>query len=730
MTAVDARGKLGLSHLKSSSKQVVNRRIVFVPARSTPKADSDGFVFPETYFVEPGQVQDFVGWKSTPSRGVGLRNCGNTCYMNSVLQALTHSSALANDALSDRHVSSCPRRQSNMFCGYCQLMTHVKNALTTKGRSEIAPEPILRQLKLISKNMRYGRQEDSHEFLRQLIDSCANGELPIKLTSNPKGPIVPSLVRSTTFVGQLFSGYLQSQITCSSCSNVSRTFDPFMDVSLEIQDSSSLVDCLRRFTRADTLSGQNAYKCSKCQKRVTAKKEMVVHRSPPLLTFQLKRFNLFASRHSAQKINKSIKFGATLDMAPFMSSDTARALNYSLYAVIVHEGSSMGSGHYVAYAKAANGMWYLFNDSSVQQVSEQTVLNQSAYILMYESKDERCFYPSNEFASITIPSTPTSSNSQTVTVSTPEPVATVAQPAFAGVRVINHEDSDGSESECSSSSSEDEPDNLTPTSQLKPLTAQEAFVKNMKAVVRAPARKLLRMITVVKFINKLKRTRSKTVEVAEAVVEEAMHEEPEADEPEDIPQTAEPMVRIETPTHAWGKIPVAAWDGQDSILNDPRFRAVVRSQTMIAEPGARSQYDVEYDEGKSKHNPRSEFASGNGLPESLTAAFNAVAKGDVPRGLQRPFGKGGKGKGKGFGGKGFSGQGKGFGGKGFGGQGKGFGGKGFGGQGKGFGGKGKGFGKGFGGKGKGSGKGKGKGFSKSFGKGFGKGKGQGRVSTE
>jgi hypothetical protein len=190
-------------------------------------------------------------------------------------------------------------------------------------------------------------------------------------------------------------------------------------------------------------------------------------------------------------------------------------------------------------------------------------------------------------------------------------------------------------------------DGLTPTSQSKRLTAQQAFVKNMKAVVRAPVRKLLRMITVMRVVNKLKSRKTKVTR-------------PASDEANLAPKE-ERLVRIETPTHAWGKIPVASWDAD---LSDPRIKAAVAAQTSVAEPGARSEYDREYDEGKSKHNPRSEFAAGNGLPESLKDSFNAVARGEVPRGLQRS-GFGGKGKGKGF----FGGKGRSFGGKG---KGKGF----------------------------------------------------------
>ena len=605
-TAYENRVRIGVSQLKESSKEAVNRRITFVAPKSLSCADSHGFTFPETFFTEPDEVRKLLGWKEMVPRGAGLRNCGNTCYLNSVLQALTHSSALANDALTEYHTSKCARLKAKTFCGYCSLLKHIRQALTASGRAEIAPDAVVRNLKLIAKNMRLGRQEDSHEFLRQLVDSCMTGELPMRLTSNPKGPLVAPLVRSTTFLGQLFSGHLESQISCLSCGFVSRTFDPFMDISLEIQSGQTLTECLRQFSREDLLVGGNVYKCSKCQKRVSAKKQMTVHRSPPCLTLQLKRFNLFSlSRHQAQKISKHVKFDAMLNMAPYLSekSDTAD-LSYALYAVIVHEGSSMGSGHYVCYAKAANGLWYLFNDSSVRQVSESHVLAQQAYILMYESSDPRCLYPSE-----TTPEKSSPVLGAEVTVATP-----TAELSAGKVTVVNADFESESENE-----EEEEAiaadDGETPTA----LTLSGSVRGG--PVPRAGTRKLMRILGVMSLLKKKRKLLKRPQQVHAPNGEAAT-----------------------TTTNKWGSIPVATWgeDEQLNMVSSKEFRSIVSKQ---AEPGARSMYDVDYDKGKSMHNPRGEFASGKALPPTLKDSFNEISKGNF-RGSMG-YSQGGKGKGKG-----------------------------------------------------------------------------------
>jgi hypothetical protein len=38
---------------------------------------------------------------------------------------------------------------------------------------------------------------------------------------------------------------------------------------------------------------------------------------------------------------------------------------YQLYAVLVHLGSSLSTGHYISYIRASNGLWYCMDDASV-----------------------------------------------------------------------------------------------------------------------------------------------------------------------------------------------------------------------------------------------------------------------------------------------------------------------------------------------------------------------------
>lgn len=190
---------------------------------------------------------------------------------------------------------------------------------------------------------RRGVQEDSHEFLRLLIDAMQNSCKAARTkddgnsssNNNNKGPthVVgdDSERDDVEYPFRLFRGTVESNVTCSACRAVSYKIDPIEDIGLDIlpvkkhsssnpppSSSSSgrissyrgansrstspnthhahlqplplaaVQEALERFTSIEHLD--SGYKCEKCGKVGKATKTSKLASIPPILTLHLKRF--------------------------------------------------------------------------------------------------------------------------------------------------------------------------------------------------------------------------------------------------------------------------------------------------------------------------------------------------------------------------------------------------------------------------------------------------------
>lgn len=321
---------------------------------------------------------------------LGLRNLGNSCYLNSVLQCLTYTPPLANFCLKNQHSSFCDSAtepDKKRDCPFCILEKRIARSLTFDLTLD-SPSKIVNSLRIYAEHFQCGRQEDAHEFLRYVIDACHNTCLRLKkLQQRRKGGSVGGRENSVkTIVSDIFGGTLQNQVKCLSCGAESNKVDEMMDLSLDILHSNSIKEAMQKFFHPEILDGSNKYKCDKCKKLVAARKQMSILQAPNVLVVQLKRFEGIFGR----KIDKAIAFDDILFLSGFMckASQDPRP-EYSLFGTIVHSGFSPESGHYYAYIKDAMGRWFCCNDSCVTQSSVQEVLSEKAYILFFARTNQR-----------------------------------------------------------------------------------------------------------------------------------------------------------------------------------------------------------------------------------------------------------------------------------------------------------------------------------------------------
>ena len=330
---------------------ILSRNIKFNASSSQPSVilqPTGKYAFAKSLTKLNDESQLSLKWKKSKSVGPGLINMGNTCYLNSILQCLTYTPPLAQYLMAHPH--DCHSKSS---CTLSAMEDHVKRSLGGSNEASFCPKSILSKLKWISKTLKFGRQEDSHEFMLYLLQSMQRS------CAGKKKPTASGIVHD------VFGGSIQSQVKCLVCKTESNTIDPVQDLCLEIKHCDSIEKALAFYTKSELLSGENRYRCQKCvfascthyefrcKKLVDAQKRMTVNDLPAVLSIQLKRFDFF--KLNGSKINRPVQFGETLDMGPYLSKKEVcaililtqhfqKGMNYKLYAVLVHAGFSCNSG--------------------------------------------------------------------------------------------------------------------------------------------------------------------------------------------------------------------------------------------------------------------------------------------------------------------------------------------------------------------------------------------------
>ncbi|EDV26510.1 uncharacterized protein TRIADDRAFT_22897 [Trichoplax adhaerens] len=337
---------------------------------------------------------------------LGLKNLGNTCYLNAILQSLsnidpfcryfkTFRSLTDSDPRKEKHAHNT-RAQGDNVCIVDELRKVLDGLGEISSSSYYSPNSFLTAICKLIPRFRGYHQQDAHEFMRYLLDRL-HTEL-----GRMRAPYYGNKQVSNTIVTTLFRGSLLNEVNCLVCDINSRKTDSFLDLSLDIPSEfisrrnksigdndisiCKLTDCLSSFTELEKLEDSELYYCSSCTKKQLSTKQLRIKTLPRVLCLHLKRFRW--SSCIRKKLDIYVEFPMIgLDMKPYLTlkqTSNGRSM-YDLIAVVEHHGSGYGSGHYTAYAYKDG--WYHFNDSTVSVAMEEHVIKCKAYILFYVQRE-------------------------------------------------------------------------------------------------------------------------------------------------------------------------------------------------------------------------------------------------------------------------------------------------------------------------------------------------------
>ncbi|CAO2611598.1 Ubiquitin carboxyl-terminal hydrolase 17-like protein B, partial [Lemmus lemmus] len=300
-------------------------------------------------------------WEKPYDVGAGLKNTGNSCYLNAALQCLTHTPPLANYMMSWEHSQNCHQGS----CMMCAMEYHVVQSLFHSSG-------VIQPSETLTAAFHKDKQEDAHEFLMFTLNamhtSCLQGSKDVGSTSE-----------HSTVIREIFGGSWRSLIKCLRCQKTTDVLEPFLDITLDIKTAQSVEQALEDLVKEEKLCGENAYHCSHCREKTAASKNLTVQDAPKVLLLVLNRFSEFTGDNKDRKVS----YPESLDFQPYISQSGRGPLVYALYAVLVHNGVTCHSGHYFCYVKAGNDQWYKMDDSSVNRCDVTLVLSEPAYVLFY-----------------------------------------------------------------------------------------------------------------------------------------------------------------------------------------------------------------------------------------------------------------------------------------------------------------------------------------------------------
>ncbi|NWV81941.1 UBP49 hydrolase, partial [Dasyornis broadbenti] len=249
---------------------------------------------PTSRQVQSSRFKQFYSIRRQPlmTPGVtGLRNLGNTCYMNSILQVLSHlqkfrecfltldlceteellaktvngrarvPGAAAPEAGKPDRVGSSgtqsspaglnggssisrsleliqPKEPSSKHISLCHELHTLFRVMWSGKWALVSPFAMLHSVWSLIPAFRGYDQQDAQEFLCELLDKV---QQELESEGTKRRILIPFSQRKLTkqvlkVVNTIFHGQLLSQVTCRTCDYKSNTVEPFWDLSLEFPE--------------------------------------------------------------------------------------------------------------------------------------------------------------------------------------------------------------------------------------------------------------------------------------------------------------------------------------------------------------------------------------------------------------------------------------------------------------------------------------------------------------
>ncbi|XP_028260564.1 ubiquitin carboxyl-terminal hydrolase 1 isoform X2 [Parambassis ranga] len=209
--------------------------------------------------------------------------------------------------------------------------------------------------------------------------------------------VKPQGLESLGLMERLFQGQLVLRTRCLECESFTERREDFQDISVPVLDDQpsspddlseispdpkpelkTLNWAISQFASVERIVGEDKYFCETCHHYTEAERSLLFDKTPEVVTIHLKRFSANSLEldpyAGLSKVNTPLKTPLTLSLEEWCTGPTAsKGQCYQLFAVVMHSGVTISSGHYTAYVRMSELKQMKLRDKKETEEQEEEV---------------------------------------------------------------------------------------------------------------------------------------------------------------------------------------------------------------------------------------------------------------------------------------------------------------------------------------------------------------------
>lgn len=227
--------------------------------------------------------------------------------------------------------------------------------------------------KLSSTTVKNQSKAEEEQGLTDEQKNKTRPELPPQNTAEDKKAVKHQ--EGLGLMERLFQGRLVLRTRCLECESFTERREDFQDISVPVLDDQpsspddlsevspdpkpelkTLTWAIAQFASVERIVGEDKYFCETCHHYTEAERSLLFDKTPEVITIHLKRFSANGLEldpyAGLSKVNTPLQTPLTLSLEEWCTRPSAtKGQHYQLFAVVMHSGITISSGHYTAYVR-------------------------------------------------------------------------------------------------------------------------------------------------------------------------------------------------------------------------------------------------------------------------------------------------------------------------------------------------------------------------------------------